>query len=76
MMYQITTYRNQERLGSIIAEGQTLTDAEREATLIAKIRGEKIEDVFYPVGESKVVSTQVVGGVVVKFTRTVKPTTA
>ena len=75
MMYQITTYRNQERLGSIIAEGQTLTDAEREATRTAEIRGEKIEDVFYPVGESKVVSTQIVDGTVVKFTRTVKPAT-
>ena len=76
MMYRITTYRNQERLGSVIAEGQTLTEAEREATRTAEIRGERVEDVFYPVGESKVVSTQVVGGLVVTFTRTVKPATA
>lgn len=73
MKYEIKTYRDGVLLGAVIAESQTLRDAEREAVRTSEIRGETITDVFYPVGESRVETEQIVGSETHKFTRTVKP---
>ena len=76
MKYEIKTYRDGVLLGAVIAESQTLRDAEREAVRTSEIRGETITDVFYPVGESRVETVQAVGFKTYKFTRTVKPVLA
>lgn len=76
MKYEIKTYRNGILLGAVIAESQNLRDAEREAVRTSEIRGETITDVFYPVGESRVETVQIVGSETHKFTRTVKPVLA
>ena len=73
MKYEIKTYRDGILLGAVIAESQNLRDAEREAVRTSEIRGETITDVFYPVGESRVETVQIVGSETHKFTRTVKP---
>ena len=73
MKYEIKTYRDGILLGAVIAESQNLRDAEREAVKTSEIRGETITDVFYPVGESRVETVQIVGSETHKFTRTVKP---
>lgn len=76
MKYEIKTYRDGILLGAVIAESQNLRDAEREAVKTSEIRGETITDVFYPVGESRVETVQIVGSETHKFTRTVKPVLA
>ena len=73
MKYEIKTYRDGILLGSVIAEAQNLRDAEIEAVKTSEIRGETITDVFYPVGESRVETVQVIGNERHTFTRTVKP---
>lgn len=76
MKYEIKTYRNGILLGSVIAESQNLRDAEREAVKTSQIRGETFDNVFYPVGESRVETVQMIGNERHTFTRTVKPVLA
>lgn len=76
MKYEIKTYRDGILLGSVIAESQNLRDAEREAVKTSEIRGEAFDNVFYPVGESRVETVQKIGSETHKFTRTVKPVLA
>ena len=76
MKYEIKTYRDGVLLGAVIAESQNLRDAEREAVKTSEIQGEAFDNVFYPVGESRVETVQAVGFKTYKFTRTVKPVLA
>ena len=76
MKYEIKTYRDGILLGAVIAVAQNLRDAEREAVKTSEIRGEAFDNVFYPVGESRVETVQAVGFKTYKFTRTVKPVLA
>lgn len=62
-------------LGQIVARATDLINAEREAVYLATNHcKEKIENVFYPPGESRIESCQKIGGEITHFVRTVTPT--
>ena len=74
MTYLIKTWHNGLLLGQITARATDLINAEREAVhLVTIICKEKVDDVFYPPGESRIESHQKINGETMHFVRTVSP---
>ena len=76
MKHEITNNHQGILLVAVIDKSQNLRDSEREAVRTYENRGETSTHVFYPVGESRVETVQIVGSETHKFTRTVKPVLA